>query len=114
MGQCTKPGGFKACDKECCLGCPNHIVNYYSDMSNEEIEYEDIEINQMEFEKIANQLHKLFEEPLINSFTNSDIVPLTECQHSTILIYNCENKCGYICDQCKKQMKFVNDKFVEM
>jgi len=107
MGQCTKPGGFKACSLDSCIGCGHHVVVKDFDEFFEEL-------NEIEFEKTRKQLRKLFDD-VSNSSADTchkcaELVPLMDCQHITILV--CEY--GYICQGCNKQMKFVDGKFVEM
>jgi predicted SprT family Zn-dependent metalloprotease len=105
MGQCTKPGGFKECTRDACIGCPNHVVVKDFDKFWDDL-------NDIEFEKTRKQLLKLKETLDEHNCDNScdKIIPLMDCQHTTILM--CE--CGYICEKCNKQMKFVDGKFVEM
>jgi hypothetical protein len=113
MGQCTKPGGFKACSQDTCIGCGHHVI--FTDFDK----FWD-NMNSIEFEKTSKQLLKLKElylEQGCHAYcedtkdTHADaIVPLLDCTHTSILV----SEYGYICEGCKKQMKLVDGKFVPM
>jgi hypothetical protein len=113
MGACQKPDNVK-CPGIVCQDCKYHELNILLN----KLESEALSPLHNEIGKQLDKLRKSIEQDykILPGVNIAKVVPLVEskdkdsCSHETILV----SEYGYICYDCRKQMKLVDGKFVLM